>query len=367
MKHAVKKGDKPAYLQLYEQLRDAIVRGYYEYDKKIPSKRVLANEVGVSVVTVEHAYQLLCDEGYLEARERSGYFAIFRPYDEFDAPLTRRNESSFIKALSTVDSDFPFSVFAKTVRRVLSERGESVLERSPNWGCVELRETLKNYLARNYNLFVDVGQIVIGAGAEYLYRLLIDLLGRQRVYAIESPSYNKIEQTYRASETTYTTLPLEQDGINSSALWACEADVLHVSPYRSFPSGVTATPSKRHEYLRWAGVCDRFVVEDNFESEFSLATRKRETLFSLTRQENVVHMNTFSKTISPALRVGYMVLPNRLVSAFEKKLSFYSCPVPTLIQYSLAELIANGDFERHINRTRRRLRKQRIEMGNESY
>ncbi|MBP5621794.1 MAG: hypothetical protein J6X44_07250, partial [Thermoguttaceae bacterium] len=179
-----------------------------------------------------------------------------------------------------------------------------------------------------------------------------------RRYAIESPSYNKIEKAYIASEVNYSTLPLGTDGIESGALWSCDADVLHVSPYRSFPSGVMATASKRHEYLRWSNANDRFIIEDNFESEFSLASKSQETLFSITDVENVVFLNTFSKTISPALRAGYMVLPKKLVPAFEQKLGFYSCPVPTLIQYVLAELITCGDFERHINRVRRRKRSE---------
>ena len=124
-----------------------------------------------------------------------------------------------------------------------------------------------------------------------------------------------------------------------------------------------ATASKRHEYLRWSSSNGRFIIEDNFESEFSLASKSQETLFSLTDVENVLFLNTFSKTISPALRAGYMVLPKKLVPTYEQKLGFYSCPVPTLVQYVLTELIARGDFERHINRVRRR---KRNELANRS-
>lgn len=137
------------------------------------------------------------------------------------------------------------------------------------------------------------------------------------------------------------------------------ADVLHTTPYRSYPSGVTATASKRHEYVRWASQKDRYIIEDDYESEFSVSTKPTETLFALSKSDNVIYLNTFSKTISPSLRIGYMVLPKRLVSVFNEKLGFYSCTVPTFMQYMLTELINNGDFERHVNRVRRTIRKNK--------
>jgi GntR family transcriptional regulator/MocR family aminotransferase len=134
--------------------------------------------------------------------------------------------------------------------------------------------------------------------------------------------------------------------------------VLHTTPYRSYPSGATATASKRHEYVRWAGTNDRYIIEDDFESEFSVSTKPEDTLFSLSDKDNVIYLNTFSKTISPSLRIAYMVLPRHLVSLYREKLGFYSCTVPTFMQYVLTELLNNGDFERHINRVRRKKRKE---------
>ena len=240
---------------------------------------------------------------------------------------------------------------------MLTKYEEAILEKSPNSGCTELREALQQYLARNRGIRVDVDQIVIGSGSEYLYGLIIELLGRDRIFAIESPSYKKIEQVYRAAEVCYESLPLAQDGIDSRALFASKAQVLHTTPYRSFPSGVTASASKRHEYIRWVEATDRYIIEDDFESEFSVFVKPTETLFSLSDQDNVIYLNTFSKTISPALRIAYMVLPENLVATFSEKLGFYSCTVPTYMQLVLAQLLNNGDFERHINRVRRNKRK----------
>ena len=205
---------------------------------------------------------------------------------------------------------------------------------------------------------VESNQIIIGSGAEYLYGLIIAMLGRQHIYGIESPSYKKIEQVYRAADVKYELLPLSHDGIDSTALARTRASVIHTTPYRSFPTGITASANKRHEYIRWSSKKGRIIIEDDFESEFSVSPKPKETLYSLSDYDNVIYMNTFSKTISPALRVGYMVLSKRLVNDFESKLGFYSCTVPTFEQFVLAQLINSGDFERHINRVRRSLRKR---------
>lgn len=349
----------PAYLQLYMQVRDDIVKGIYPRGTKLPSKRVIASDTGISTVTVEHAYALLCDEGYIEARERSGYFVVFRTDSGFASMSAK--EIKFRTAgchRGDTTAAFPFSVLAKTMRGVISDFGEAILERSPNPGCIELRDAIRVYLAQSRGILADTEQIVIGSGSEYLYTLLIELLGRDRTYAIESPSYKKIEQVYTASDARVVKLPLGDDGIDSASLRACNADILHISPYRSFPSGVTATASKRHEYLNWAEKGSRLIIEDDFESEFSVSKKPEETLFSHSARDNVIYMNTFSMTVSPSLRVGYMVLPKLLTQKYERQLGFYSCTVPTYIQLVLAELISNGDFERHINRVRRIKRKE---------
>ncbi len=359
MKYTVEKDlSVSAYLQLYRQFRDDIVGGMYPYGTKLPSKRVIAEETGTSVITAEHAYALLCDEGYVEARERSGYFVVFRTDDGFASHSTVEYSRSTLKKESAQSAQFPFSVFSKTMRAVMNDYSEGILARSPSFGCDELRDAVRQYLARSRGVFAHRDQIIIGSGSEYLYSIIVEFFGRERVYAIESPSYKKIEEVYRAADVRYEMLPLGNDGIESTALHKTYADVLHISPYRSFPSGVSASASKRHEYLRWASTSDRYIIEDDFESEFSVSKKPEETLFSHTEDDNVIYMNTFSKTVSPSLRTAYMVLPKSIAAAFEKKLGFYSCTVPTFVQLVLARLITSGDFERHINRVRRKKRRE---------
>lgn len=367
-----------AYIQLYEQLKRDIVQGTFTYGDKLPSKRLLAEETGASVITVEHTYSILCDEGYIEPRERSGYFVIYRESDFIS--VTERAVRAGVMSANKVTSDivdhiaeghgapqtgkhshakgeFPFSVLAKTMRRVLTEYGEEILIKSPNHGCQELREAITSYLKRGNGMIVKPEQIIIGSGAEYLYSLIVQLLGTQRVFALENPSYHKIRQVYEANGVCCDMLELGSNGIMTSELEKTDASVLHITPFHSFPSGITASVSKRQEYLRWAQKRGGYIIEDNYDSELTVSKKNEDTVFSLAKNDSVIYLNTFSQTIAPAMRIGYMVLPESLVEKFEHKLGFYSCTVPMFEQYVLAELMNNGDFERHINRVRRARRK----------
>ncbi len=347
------KTTKPAYLALYESLREEILSGVRPFGSRLPSRRVLARDRGVSAITAEHSLELLCEEGYAEPRPRSGCYVIYREGDGFSVP-SAPPEHRTPPVLPAPGRDcFPFPALARIMRRVLTEYGEEILVRPPNTGCMELREALCRYLARNRGIRVQPDQIVIGAGAEYLYGLVVELLGSGRVYGIEAPSYQKIEQVYRSRGVRVDYCPLGKDGILSEALRTSKASVLHVTPFRSFPSGVTASASKRREYLRWVEEPDRYIVEDDYESEFSLLRKPEETLFAGASRQNVIYLNTFSRTVSPSFRVGYMVLPRALLPVFELRVGFYSCTVPAFEQYVLAELISGGEFERHINRIRR--------------
>lgn len=342
-------------MQLYEQLRTDIINSVYKYGDKLPSKRILAEETLTSVITVEHAYGILCDEGYIESKERSGYFVT---YNKNDFMPIAETEVHHIPSSNHHyhTNEFPFSVLAKTMRNVISKHGENILIKSPNTGCTELRKAISDYLARSKGINVSYNQIVIGSGAEYLYGLIVQFLGRHKIYALENPSYEKIHSVYMANGAKCELLKLGKDGILTSQLSKTKASVLHITPFRSFPSGITASASKRNEYIKWAKDRSGVIIEDDFNSEFTISTKNEDTVFSLEPTHSVIYVNTFTKTIAPSMRIGYMVLPKELVNPFFDKMGFYSCTVPVFEQYVLAEFITNGDFERHINRTRRKLR-----------
>ena len=360
--HIVTENSKPAYLQLYECLKHDIVTGVFSYGSKMPSKRTLAEDTGVSVITVQHAYEILCEEGYLEGRQRSGYFAVYKNSDfvsvadglEENTAVSKEHLNASLK--KTV---FPFSVLSKTMRKVLLDYGDSILVKSPNHGCTELRTAISNYLKRSNGMNVRPEQIIIGSGAEYLYSLIVQLLGKNRVFGLENPSYNKIKQVYEANSVSCDMLKMGQDGIKTSELNRTEATVLHITPFNSYPSGVTADVSKRQEYLQWAKQRDAYIIEDNYAAELTVSMKNDDTVFSMAKDALVIYLNTFSETIAPSIRVGYLVLPEKLLMQFEEKLGFYSCTVPVFEQYVIAEMINSGDFERHINRVRRERRKKK--------
>ena len=356
---------KPAYEALYETIRQEIISGIYPYGSKLPGKRDLAEQLGLSVITVAHALELLADEGYIQPKERSGCYVIYRVTDGYLGQDDSSPSTHAFPATSQLSGDlrssadiegFPFSVLARSMRRVITDHEESLLQRSPNQGLLSFRQVLSAYLARSRGIQASPDQIVIGAGAEYLYGLLTDILGKDQIWAIESPSYEQIERIYTARGIPLDYLPLERDGIRSESLWHTDASILHVSPYRSFPSDVTASASRRAEYLRWACEPARILIEDDYESEFSVQRKPMMTLFAQSNQNHVIYLNTFSRTISSSLRAGYLVLPSHLLSQYESRAGFYSCTVPTFEQLLLTDLINHGDFERHIRRVRRKLR-----------
>ena len=351
--------NKTAYMQLYEQMKKDIVGGIYPYGTKLPSKRLLAEESDTSVITVEHTYSILCDEGYVEARQRSGYFVIYRDSDFISRADAVPAETVHSPSLNSSETQFPFSVLSRTMCKVLLDYGENILVKSPNHGCIELRNAISAYLARSNGMNVEPQQIIIGSGSEYLYSLIVQLLGKNRIFALENPSYEQIWRVYKANGVECDLLKMGRDGIRTEELDRTEASVLHITPFNSFPSGITARASKRHEYINWAEKRNGYIIEDNYDSELTVSTKSEDTVFSLAKNGKVIYINTFSRTIAPSIRVGYMVLPKQMADEFDYKLGFYSCTVPVFEQYVLAELINNGDFERNINRIRRMRRKNK--------
>jgi len=351
------KSDQTLYMQLYYQIRRDIVSGTLAPGAKLPSKRTLAEESGVSVITVEHTYSLLADEGYVDPKVRSGFYVSSGdgviPSHAAAAP----HHSA--KGQHQIKTTFPISSFKKHMRGVIADFSDELIERSPNNGCHELREAICGYLSRFRGLEVTPGQIVIGAGAEYLYSLLIQLFGRDKMYGIEDPGYKKIEQVYFANGVNFEKLALGDNGIKTNALNKTRADVLHITPYHSFPSGVTASPAKRQAYVEWANRTGGYIIEDDYESEFSTLSKPVDTIWSLDPDDRVIYINTFSKTLAPSIRVGYTVIPTSLLKEYNDRLGFYSCTVPVFDQLVLASFIDSGEFERHINKMRRRLRNKK--------
>lgn len=347
-----RESSEPAYMQLYREMRNRIISGAFVQDSRLPSKRELAADCFASVVTVEHAYQLLCDEGYCEMRPRSGCYVKYSADSFFTVSEIDNDNCQADRTITEHNDNIPFSSVAAMYRKVILDYGERILVKSPMGGSPHLRDAICRYLKRCRSITVTSEQIIVGSGAEYLYGLCIQMFGRDKTIALESPSYEKIQAVYTANGAVCDMLEMDQEGIKIDELNRTNAEILHVTPFNSFPSRITASAARRKAYLEWSYKRNAVIIEDDYDSEFTLNGKAPQTLFSQATNHNVIYINTFSKTIAPSLRVGYMILPKNLLPLYEERVGFYSCTVPLLEQYFLAEWLDSGEFERTINRMR---------------
>ena len=351
-----KQGVKPLYETLYEELKKDIISGKRALGDKLPSKRALAERIGVSVITVDAAYRLLIDEGYAYSKERSGFYVGGTTGERADkSPAADVLLSSGAGATNV---DFRFSSLSKIMRKVITEYDRALLIKPPAFGCEELRKAISGYLYRDRGMDVDYRNIIIGSGSEYFYGMIVALLGRNRIYGLEYPSYEKISKVIATSGATCEFLKMGDNGILGEELKNSKATVLHITPFNSYPTGITADYLKRLEYVEWAESRNGYIVEDDIDSEFAVGAKPVETVYSLGGGKRVIYLNTFSRSIAPSMRMGYMVLPDGLLKEYKEKLGFYSCTVPAFDQYVMAEFIDGGLFERHLNRIRRKLKEQ---------
>jgi len=357
--------DKPLYEQLYDAIAKDILTGELTKGERLPSKRTLAAHLGLSVITVENAYSQLMSEGYIVSKPRKGYFVgDVRPvFHTSEQPVFKDQEEPpkqwrvDFSSARTDPVDFPFTVWERVNRQVLFERRDDLLTRPPAKGARALREAISHHLRDYRNLDVSPGQIVIGAGTDYLYGLLIQLLGFDFVYGVESPGYNISEQVYKAHHVKVVKLPLDASGLKVPEE---DVNVLHITPSHHFPTGIIMPVGRRQDLLAWAAEKgSRYLIEDDYDSEFRMNLRPVPTLFGSDQAGKVIYINTFTKTLASTIRVSYMVLPKGLLERFEQNLSFYASSVPTFEQYTLAAFIEDGHFEKHLNRMRTVYRRRR--------
>lgn len=347
----------PLYEQLYRALKNDILSGAIAGGEKLPSKRALAEHLNISCITVETAYSQLLAEGYILSRPRSGFYAekletlpVSRPAPAAPPPVADQ------PVTSPGAAQFPFSVWAKLMRSVLLDCHDELLQQPPSTGAWELRCAIAGILQRSRGMEVSPDCIIIGAGAEYLYNILIQLLGRNCRYGLETPGHGKIRRIYEANEVTVCPVTLDENGIDPQDLEESGADVLHISPSHQFPTGIVTPIGRRRQLMSWLSAGDRWIIEDDYDSEFRFSGRVIPSMCSMDDLGRVIYMNTFSRTITPALRISYMVLPPALMEQYRRKLGFYSCAVPAFEQLTLARFLDEGYFEKHISRMKRRYR-----------
>ena len=351
----------PLYEALYRCIREDILSGKLAPGQKLPSKRALADHLEVSRITVEGAYDQLLAEGFIRSEERVGYFAeaVQRKTPLRTPEKAEHGNRTEWKIDLTVNAstDFPFSVWSSLQRKVMLDLRENLLLPMPNRGIPELRRAIAAHLRDFRGMEVDPENILVGAGTDFLYNLLIQLLGRERIYAVEEPGYGKIRKIYAAGGVTCVSAAMDSAGVRPDSLE--DASVLHISPSHHFPTGLVTPVSRRKELLEWAKTKDAYIIEDDYDSEFRFHAHPIPAMQSLDSSGRVIYMNSFSKTLAPSIRISYMVLPGDLMAQFQKNLGFYSCTVPSFEQYTLARFLSRGHFEKHINRMRKYYRNRR--------
>ena len=357
-----RRGSLARYDYLYRCIKEDILSGRLKAGEKLPSKRALARNLETAVVTVENAYAQLLAEGYLRSEEKRGYFVS--PVETQPAPAGAEErgeeqgeaERAWLLDLTSRGSGtegFPFSVWAKLMRRVLSEEGEALLRSMPHSGVPELRRAIARHIYQFRGITASPDQIVVGAGTEYLYNLIVQLLGRDRSYGVEDPGYSKAARVYELSGARCLFLPVDRQGVLTRAVEESGTQVLHISPNHQYPTGAVTPIARRQSLLHWvSGGEGRYIVEDDYDSEFRFTGRPIPTLRSIDRSDRVIYMNTFSRSLAPSLRISYMVLPRPLLAAYRERLGFYSCTVPAMEQYTLARFLEEGYFESHVSRMR---------------
>ncbi len=353
------------YEHLYLCMKEDIVNGHLKANEKLPSKRTFAKNLGVSNTTVENAYMQLLTEGYIYSIPKRGYFV-----SKIDMQMKATKKS---KEISQDDSKiekieyfanlmdggvstemFPFSVWLKLMRHVMSTENEAkLLTERPAGGLYQLRLAITKYLKQFRDMELSPDQIIIGAGTEYLYSVLIQLLGRDAVYGLEDPGYTRLRAVYQKNDIDLRYASMDSAGVRLEEIMQSDIEVLHITPSHHLPTGIVMPIKRRHELLNWAGEkVGRYLIEDDYDCEFRLSGKPIPTLQSIDGNENVIYINTFSQSLAPAFRISYLVLPKHLVKRFYDELGFYSGTVSCFEQLTLARFLDGGHFEKHINRMR---------------
>ena len=364
------------YEQIYEYIKDEIRRGKLLTGEKLPSTRALAEYLQVSRSTVDLAYEQLLSEGYIEARPCCGYY-VCQIEDLFNIPEKKNLQTPEKKdqekkyeidfALNGIDIEgFPFSTWRSIHKNTLSDHGTDLFWMGASQGERPLRETISRYLHASRGVNCTPEQIVIGAGNDYLLILLEKILGQGRVVAMEDPSYKRAYRAFSSCHYKVVTVEMDGNGMRGDLLRKTEADMAYVMPSHQYPMGIVMPIGRRMELLKWAVEKEnRYIIEDDYDSEFRYKGKPIPSLQASDKHGKVIYIGTFSKSIAPAIRVSYMVLPERLLQAYEENAKFMASTVSRTDQMMLNEFVADGYFERHLNKMRKRYKAKHDLLLNE--
>jgi GntR family transcriptional regulator/MocR family aminotransferase len=360
---------EPLYEQLYKYIKTEIIGGGFPYHTKLPSKRLLAAYLQCSQNTVQNAYNQLIAEGYIMSKPKSGFYVC-----KLDGVINIKKETLYCtendksKPIYPYDfshhgvdmENFPFSTWRKITKEVINEYDPDLLRLGNSQGDFNLRSCISDYLRHSRGVKCSPHQIIISSGTEFLLQLLIQLFPSNYVFGLENPGYEKLNLIFKSNHAPYKAISLDQDGMVPDEVVKNGADVICITPSHQFPTGNIMPINRRLQLLTWANEkAERYVIEDDYDSEFKYSGKPIPSLQGLDTGGKIIYMGAFSKSLTPAIRVSYMVLPEQLLKVYYEKLNFYICPVPTIEQKSLYRFINEGHFERHLNKMRNIYKKKR--------
>lgn len=362
--------DKCLYQQIYEYIRQEIRTGKLPKNEKLPSTRSLAEYLQVARSTVDSAYSQLLAEGYITAKPCKGYFVcgiedlVDLSDNQMDKQIVREERRAEPPKESHIKYDFsphaismksfPYATWKKITREILVDANSEMFALGNPQGDAELRNTIGRYLHSSRGVNCDPEQIIIGAGNDYLLMLLEKILGRHIPIAMENPTYRRAYQVFESFDYQIDVLPMDENGLSVEALELSRAKVAYVMPSHQFPTGTVMPIGRRLELLKWAEQEEgRYLIEDDYDSEFRYRGKPIPSLQASDRSGKVIYIGTFSKSIAPAIRVGYMVLPMTLMEIYKENCGFYASTVSRIDQRILNEFIKNGYFERYLNKMRK--------------
>ena len=317
--------DKPLYEQLYIGIKDAIIQQQIITGTKLPSKRKLADFLNISQTTVELAYAQLLAEGYISAKPRVGYFVEALdelPYVEKMAPkfVATSTPQTYRYDFSPgkIDADaFPFTLWRKYAKDVIDESYKDLLQIGHRQGEPVLREQIAHYLYQSRGITCTPDQIVIGSGTEHLLPMILRLFDDDSKLAIENPGYSAIPR----NELKQRAIPIsvDDDGLVVDELDQSNADLVYITPSHQFPTGAVLSAARRAQLLKWAaGLANRYIIEDDYDSEFRYIGKPIPALQGLDQNDKVIYLSTFTKSLMPSLRVAYFVLPTALIAKYQE-------------------------------------------------
>lgn len=359
------KSKEPLYSQIYNQIKQSIIEGRIKSGEKLKSKRNLSKELSVSVNTIDTAYGQLVSEGFIKSVPQSGFYVCdIESLDiiNFDKKEIKKNIIEPKKYNNYIDfslygidiHSFPYTSWKKLIREVISLSPEEFLKTSPSQGEFSLRCAISSHIYIRRGVITSPDNIVIGAGTDNLMEILNGILEKDCKIAMEDPVYSNSYRYFNRMGHKIISVPTDEKGVITDNIKNIDNTALYITPSHQFPLGITMPVSRRIEILKWAKKGEkRYIIEDDYDSEFRYNSKPISSLQSIDRNGNIIYLGSFSRSISPSLRISYIVLPEKLMETYKENYKDTSCPVSRLEQLVLEKFISSGQYEKHINRMRK--------------